>query len=237
MRYRNGAHGYGLVTKALHWLTVAAILGQFLVGHAIDFGEGADRQEELARDEADRREDEAEEQGEAAEERAEEESERREDALDAREDDQVASVFSDVVTGQSFSDGLSLAEAHVLLGLSILVLAAVRILWRRTTPLPPWAEHLGAGERRFEALLEKVLLASLVVVPGTGLLLVATGDDWLRVHVAAQFVFLGAIAGHVGLVLWHTVVRRNRHLARMLIRPVQGRVPNDGGPVSSGSTR
>ena len=59
VRYRNGAHGYGLVTKALHWLTVAAILGQFLVGYAMDFGEGAERQEDLAREEADRQEDEA----------------------------------------------------------------------------------------------------------------------------------------------------------------------------------
>jgi cytochrome b561 len=216
VRFRNGAHGYGLVTKALHWLTVAAILGQFLVGYGMDFDDAFDRRADLVEAESDQREDAAEEQGEAAEERAEAESERREEALDAREDDAVGSVFSDVVTGRAFSDGLSLPEVHVLLGLSVLALAALRILWRRTTPLPPWAEHLGPGERRWEGLLEKVLLGSLVVVPGTGLLLVATGDDWLVLHVAAQIVFLAAIAGHVGLVLRHTVVRRNRHLARML---------------------
>jgi cytochrome b561 len=38
---------------------------------------------------------------------------------------------------------------------------------------------------------------------------------WL-VHVAAQSTLLGAVALHVGRVLRHTVVRRNRHLARML---------------------
>lgn len=216
MRYRNGAHGYGLVTKGLHWLTVAAILGQFLVGYGMDFGESFDRQEDAVEAESDRREEAAEDRGEAAEERAEAESERREDALDAREDDEVASVFADVVTGRAFADGVSLPEVHVLLGLFVLSLAVVRIVWRRTTPLPPWAEHLGPGERRFEALLEKVLLTSLVVVPVSGLLLVAAGEDWLPLHVAAQFVFLGAVAGHVGLVLRHTVVRRNRHLARML---------------------
>jgi cytochrome b561 len=125
-------------------------------------------------------------------------------------------VFSDVLTGNAYSDGLSLPELHVSLGLFVLVLAAVRLVWRRTTPLPPWAEHLSAGERRLEGLLEKLLLALLFVVPATGLLLVAAGDDWLPVHVAAQIVFLVAIAAHVGLVLRHTVVRRNRHLARML---------------------
>jgi cytochrome b561 len=95
-------------------------------------------------------------------------------------------VFSDVLTGNASSDGLSLPELHVSLGLFVLVLAVVRLVWRRTTPLPPWAEHLSAGERRLEGLLEKLLLALLFVVPATGLLLVAAGDDWLPVHVAAQ---------------------------------------------------
>jgi cytochrome b561 len=34
---RNGAHGYGGVTKALHWTTVSALLGQFLVGLSMDW--------------------------------------------------------------------------------------------------------------------------------------------------------------------------------------------------------
>lgn len=61
-----------------------------------------------------------------------------------------------------------------------------------------------------------MLLASLVAVPVSGLLLVAAGEDWLPAHVTAQIVFLAAIAGHVGLVLSHTVLRRNRNLARMI---------------------
>ena len=216
VRLRNGRHGYGVVTKALHWLTVLAILGQFLVGYSMDV-DGADgRQQELFEVEADRLEEEAKDQGEAVEEQVEAEIERREDALDAGKDDQAAAVFSDVVTGSAFRNGLSLPEVHVALGLAIIVLAVVRMLWRRTTPLPPWAEHLSAGERRLTGRLEKLLLALLVVVPASGLLLVATSDDWLPVHVTAQVAFLLAIAVHVGLVLKHTVVRRNRHLARML---------------------
>ena len=38
MRLRNGEHGYGVVTKTLHWLTVAAIIAQFAVGLTIDGG-------------------------------------------------------------------------------------------------------------------------------------------------------------------------------------------------------
>jgi cytochrome b561 len=36
------------------------------------------------------------------------------------------------------------------------------------------------------------------------------------VHVTARVTFLIAIAAHVGPVLEHTVVHRDRHLARML---------------------
>jgi len=216
MNYRNGAHGYGVVTKALHWLTVTAIAGQFAVGLTMDFDDESDRDDDRLDAAADRLEEDAEGRGDAAEEAAEAEIERREDALDAQQDDGPSPVFSDVVTGDAFGDGLSLPELHVSLGLGIILLAVVRLLWRRTTPLPPWAEHLSAGERRLEGRLEKLLLALLVVVPVTGLLLVAAGDDWLPVHVAAQIAFLVGIAVHVGLVLSHTVVRRNRHLARMV---------------------
>jgi cytochrome b561 len=216
VQLRNGAHGYGVVTRLLHWLTVAALAAQFAVGWSMDLDDGTDRAEDRLDDDADRREDDAEQRGEAAEERAEAAIERREDALDARADDAPSDLFSDVVDGTAFSDGLSLPELHVVLGLSIILLAAVRWGWRARTPLPPWAAHLAAGERRLEAGLEKLMLALLAVVPATGLLLVAAGEDWLPLHVAAQLLFLAAVAAHVGLVLRHTVLRRNRHLARML---------------------
>ena len=213
---RNGAHGYGVVSKVLHWLTVAALLVQFAVGWSMDMDGAFDREEDLLDAEADRLEEEAEDQGEAAEERAEARTERAEEEFDARDDEQAASVFGDVVGGDAFGDGFSLAHLHVTLGLFVIVLAVARLVWRRSTPLPPWAEHLGARERRLEGGLEKVLLALLVLVPVSGLLLVAGNDDWLPLHVAAQIALLTAIAGHVALVLRHTVVRRNRHLARML---------------------
>lgn len=212
MPLRNGDHGYGAVTKLLHWATVAALVGQFGIGWTMDIDEGLDAEDDRLDAEADRLEDRAEGQGEAAEERAEAEAEAREDALDAREDD----VASDVVSGNASGDGISLPEVHVALGLLIIVLAVVRMLWRRSTPLPPWAEHLSGAERRLEALLEKLLLALLVVVPATGLLLMQAGDDWLPLHVTAQIAFLVTIAVHVGLVLRHTVLKRNRHVARML---------------------
>ncbi len=216
MPFRNGDHGYGVVTKVLHWGTVAALLGQFLVGWTMDLDEGLDRADDRLDAEADRLEERADGQGEVAEERVEAEIAAREDALDVGKDDLASDAFSDVVTGDAIADGLSLPELHIGLGLLIILLALVRTLWRRSTPLPPWAEHLSAGERRLEARLEKLLLALLFVVPATGLLLVGVGDGWVFLHVAAQIAFLATIAAHVGLVLRHTLLQRNRHLARML---------------------
>ena len=45
---------------------------------------------------------------------------------------------------------------------------------------------------------------------------VLVSTDWVAVHVTAQVLLLTVIVAHVGLVLKHTVVRRHRHLARML---------------------
>lgn len=195
---RNGAHGYGAVTKVLHWLTVLAIAAQFVIGLSMDADAGADRADARVDAFEERGEDAAERQGEAAEERFEAEVERREEAIEA-----VG------YSGTGFG-------AHLRVGLLVLVLGALRLLWRRTTPLPPWAEHLSARERKLESRLEKLLLTLLVVVPATGLALVLVSDDLLAIHVAAQLCLLAVIAVHVGLVLKHTVVRRDRHLARML---------------------
>ncbi|MFS0898022.1 cytochrome b [Mycolicibacterium litorale] len=206
MQLRNGEHGYGALTKALHWLTVTAVVAQFAVGWSMEADDAAFDRE---KDRIDALED-------AHEDRFEAEIDRLEEELDAREDNYVADEASGLFGGDGFTDGLSLPEWHVLLGLSIILLALMRVLWRRAGGLPPWAAHLSAGERRLEATLEKALLTMLFVVPATGLILIAAGERWLPLHVATQVLFLAVISIHVGLVLRHTVVRRNRHLARML---------------------
>ena len=216
MPLRNGENGYGVVTKSLHWLTVAALVGQFLVGWTMEADDSFDA--EKARIDAleDAGKDEAERRGDAAEDAFEDEIDRLEDQLAAREDDYVSTAFSDVVSGNFVGDGVSLPEAHVLLGFSVILLGLVRVVWRATTPLPPWAPFLRPAERRLESVLEKALLTLLFVVPGTGLLLIARGSDWLAAHIVAQVVLLGVVAVHVGLVLSHTVLRRDGQLRRML---------------------
>jgi cytochrome b561 len=218
MSLRNGEHGYGVVTKALHWLTVLAIVGQLLGGWTMEADdESFDREKDRIDALEDAGNDRARAQGDAAEDAFKDDIDRMEDQLDAREDDYVSAAFSDVFSGGFLNDGVSLPEIHVLLGLSIMTLGLVRVAWRIATPLPPWAPYLRQGERRLEAALENLMLTLLFVVPATGLLLVASGeDDWLPAHIVAQLVLLALIAVHVGLVLSHTVVRRDGQLRRML---------------------
>lgn len=168
MRLRNGDHGYGMVTKSLHWLTVLAITAQFVVGYAMagddDSGHGRGRG------------------------RGEGSGHGRGGGEDADPD---------------------LLKVHVALGLTILAVAVLRVLWRRTG-LPPWDPRLTRTDQRLVHATETALLTLLFVVPLTGLALVLGDDDLLPLHVAAHIAFFVALAAHLAMVLC------NRLLPRML---------------------
>lgn len=185
MRLRNGPEGYGVVTKSLHWVTVAALLAQLVVGYSLE-----------------------------------------------RADDLLEGAVDRWLGGEA--DRLVLV--HAALGVSILALAVVRVVWRRATPLPPWADGLSPLERRTAHLVETTLYWVLFLIPLTGLgLVLVTGEDWdlggrkwqaprdwvdddllLTAHITAHLVFFAAVLVHVGLVLKHQLVDRDRLLNRML---------------------
>lgn len=125
---------------------------------------------------------------------------------------------------------------HVLLGVTILALASMRLVWRRTVGLPPWAATLSSAERRIAHWVERTLYLMMFLIPSTGLALVfLSGEDWdigsgewnapfelidddllLGAHILTHIVFFVAFATHVGLVLKHQFVDRDRLLDRML---------------------
>jgi cytochrome b561 len=113
-----------------------------------------------------------------------------------------------------FDDGL--LTAHVAVGMTILVLAAVRLYWRHRTTLPPWAEGLSAFERTLAHWTERALYTLLFVMPLTGLWLVFVSDDAVAVHVASHIAFFVAFAAHLGLVLKHQLIDRD-HLVRRMV--------------------
>ena len=112
--------------------------------------------------------------------------------------------------------GDDLLAVHVALGATVLGLAVARVAWRRTHTLPPWAETLSPAERTFTHWNERLLLALLFVIPLSGLSLLVVDDDLLLLHVASHLTFFAALAAHVGLVLKHQLLDRDRLLRRML---------------------
>ena len=214
MPLRNGPHGYGLVTKLLHWATFAALAVQFVVGYVMateDRGFEKAECDPAAEDRSDL--------GEGAKariDRLEEQCEQRQDSLEARAGDALGTAYSDLASGDIVNRGLTLPEVHVLLGLLVLVLAASRVVWRRATSLPPWAEGLSEGERTLAHWTEKALLLLLFVIPLSGLSLVLVSYDLLPLHIAAHIGFFAVIAAHLGLVLKHQLVDRDRLVSRML---------------------
>jgi cytochrome b561 len=112
-------------------------------------------------------------------------------------------------SGGYLDDPDTLVTIHVALGVTILLLAVARVVWRRVAGLPPWAEQLTRAQRRIATWTERALLATLFVVPASGLALVAAGDDdllWL--HVAGHIAFFAALLAHVGLVLGRGLLPR-----------------------------
>ena len=212
MRWRNGEHGYGIVTKVLHWSTVALLAGQFAVGYVMETkadppdvdcdppgedGSGGD-----ISDAEEQRLDQLEDRCEQAQELREEDAE---DAVGAAWSD----LWSGGLTDGGLTDGgLSLPAWHVLLGLAIMAVGILRVVWRRTTPLPPWDPRLTRTDRKVLHWAERILLALLFVVPATGIVLVVGSGDLVPLHIAAHLCFYAALAVHVAVVVRRRVVGR-----------------------------
>lgn len=176
---RPSQHAYGRVTRTFHWVTVVALVSQFVVGYSLDVdssgrGRGRGRGGESGRGRG-----------------------RGGDDLDVFGDNRLLTV-------------------HVLLGVTILGLTAARLYWRRRTTLPPWAEGLSALERTLAHWTERALYALLFAMPLSGLWLVLLNDDAVAVHVTSHIAFFVVIAAHIGLVLKHQLINRDRLIRRML---------------------
>lgn len=130
---------------------------------------------------------------------------------------------------------------HKSLGLLALAVAVFRIINRRVGQLPPWAPTLTRRERTFIHWAEKIFYGAMLIMPISGWFYVMYGhygvnlfgvwemprplprNDTLRdvfkwVHIISGWVLLGAMVGHIGLVLWHTAVKKDGLLKRMLPR-------------------
>lgn len=128
-------------------------------------------------------------------------------------------------------------EVHATAGLLVLSLTAVRLAWRLLVGLPDWAPGLSNREKRLVEVYEKVIYAMLFAKPVTGLLLLGAEDEEIELlggieiavawgdhyedlfeslHFWSGVVLLVAVALHIGLVLRHQFLLKDRLLHRML---------------------
>ena len=127
---------------------------------------------------------------------------------------------------------------HAGIGLTILVLSALRLVWRRRHPLPPWAPTLSPFERRYAHVVERLLYVVAFAIPLSGLALAVADakplpfvgeieiseafddsdveDVFEAGHIATHVAFFVVFALHVGLVIKHQFFDRDRLLDRML---------------------
>ncbi len=139
---------------------------------------------------------------------------------------------------------LRLYSYHKWIGVTVFLLAAIRIAWRTThrpPPLPatmPYWERLAAGAAHY------LLYVLICIVPLSGWLMSSAkgfqtvwfgvlplpdlvaknkelGDLLAEVHEGLNFIMLGVVLAHVGAALKHYFIDRDKILERMI--PFLGR--------------
>ena len=132
-----------------------------------------------------------------------------------------------------------LLAIHRPLGIAALVLAVIRSINRRLTQLPPFPATMSPLERTVASFSEKLLYTLMIALPLIGWGMLSAGSfpvvlfgsvhlppilparpmlyAFLRTaHSVLAYLLFAAILAHVGAVLFHALVVRDRILDRML---------------------
>jgi cytochrome b561 len=156
----------------------------------------------------------------------------------------LAMLFIGVTMVASLGNYHRLVAIHRPLGILILILAAIRYVNRKCTKLPPFPPTMSPQERFMASSSEKLLYFLMFALPliGWGMLsaghypIVMFGSFHLppilppnptlyvvlrKAHtILAYLLFLTFIA-HLGAVLFHTLIVRDRLLDRMALWPTR----------------
>jgi len=136
-------------------------------------------------------------------------------------------------------DKLKLYSWHKWIGVSIFLLAIVRLTWR-ATHLPPALPEAMAGWEKFAArAVHFSLYALIIIIPLSGWLMSSAKGfqtvwlgvlplpdllsknkelgDWLKeAHEILNFLILSLVLAHIGAALKHHFIERDSILSRML---------------------
>jgi len=132
-----------------------------------------------------------------------------------------------------------LYDGHKLMGLAILVLAAIRLLYRLVHGAPAPEPSLAAWQKLLSHATHWAIYALLLLVPLIGWLaisyygpfepfgiklpaLAAKNDDqatrFFFLHRLAAYALIALIFMHVGAALFHYLIRKDGVMGRMLVR-------------------
>ena len=128
---------------------------------------------------------------------------------------------------------------HKWIGVTVLVLALIRLLWRATHPAPALPAVMHTWEKLAAHAGHAALYILMLIIPVTGYLYSSAAgiqvvylgvlplptiigpDTMLKgilktIHIALNYVLLFAVAGHLLAVIKHELFDKQRLLARML---------------------
>ena len=135
-------------------------------------------------------------------------------------------------------DKLRLYSYHKWIGITVLMLASLRAVWRLTHTPPPLPSDIAAWQRKASALVHGLLYLLIFAIPLSGWLMSsakgfqtvwfgvlplpdligkdkALGEQLADVHEALNFTMLALVVLHVGAALQHHVIERQPFLQRM----------------------
>ena len=150
----------------------------------------------------------------------------------------LAMLFIGVAMVTSLGDYHKLVAIHRPLGILILILATLRLINRKLTTLPPFLPTMSRRERWFATMSERLLYALMFALPlvGWGMLsaghypIVMFGPVHLppilpaspilyavlrKTHTVLAYLLFVTILAHLGTVLFHTLIVRDKILQRM----------------------
>jgi cytochrome b561 len=160
----------------------------------------------------------------------------------------VTMLFLGVRMVASLGDYHKLVAIHRPLGIMILILAVIRLVNRRFTTLPPFPPTMSHQERWVATASERLLYTLMLALPlvGWGMLsaghlpIVMFGPVHLppilaanpalyaslrKAHTILAYLLFVTFLAHLGAVLFHTLIIRDRLLHRMALWPIPLRKP------------
>ncbi len=153
-------------------------------------------------------------------------------------------LFIGVAMVASLGDYHNLVTIHRPLGIMILILAAIRLVNRIFTALPPFPPTMSRRERRVATASERLLYTLMFALPLVGWGMLSAGHypvvmfgslhlppilppspavyAFLRkTHTLLAYLLFVTFLAHLGAVLFHTLIVRDRLLQRMALWPTR----------------